>query len=468
MYQGLLKRNASLIGIFSCICDIVVVLFSAGLSYYWRYGNIDYIPTHYYWAAIVGSLIAFILLSSFKVYGSMRGKSLGTIFLRLLAAWLVTTLLLAVFAFFTKTGTEYSRVWLAAWGIIGFLCLLAFRVVLHITLRILRSLGFNQRSVAIIGADAHGEQVVKGIQSAEWTGYHITEIFDLEPSLQGKLIGGVAVRLMPEDLGAYLKQKEVDEVWLAMSLSAEQNIKKILHALRFSTTNIRFIPDLFGLDLLNHSVTDLAGIPAIDLRATPMRGFNRILKAIEDRLLGGIILLMISPVLLVIALIIKLTSKGPVLFKQKRYGWDGKIINVYKFRSMYVHQEHGSVTQATKNDKRITPIGRFIRRTSLDELPQFINVVQGRMSIVGPRPHAVEHNEYYKNLVERYMQRHMVKPGITGWAQINGYRGETDTVEKMEKRIEYDLYYIENWSLWFDFKIIWLTFFKGFLSKNAY
>ncbi|MDH5184914.1 MAG: exopolysaccharide biosynthesis polyprenyl glycosylphosphotransferase, partial [Gammaproteobacteria bacterium] len=177
----------------------------------------------------------------------------------------------------------------------------------------------------------------------------------------------------------------------------------------------------------------------------------------------------ISPLLLFIAISIKLSSKGPVFFKQMRHGWDGRIIKVYKFRSMKVHQEFdGTVTQAIKRDPRITKIGAFLRRTSLDELPQFYNVLQGRMSIVGPRPHAVAHNEHYKEVVDQYMLRHKVKPGITGWAQVNGWRGETDTVEKMQKRVEFDLFYIENWSFWFDLKIIFLTVFKGFVDKNAY
>jgi putative colanic acid biosynthesis UDP-glucose lipid carrier transferase len=200
-----------------------------------------------------------------------------------------------------------------------------------------------------------------------------------------------------------------------------------------------------------------------------MDGPARFIKRTEDILIGGLISLLILPVCLGIAIAIKATSPGPVVFKQYRTGINGKKFKVYKFRSMVVHQEHnGDVTQAKKNDARITPIGAFLRRTSLDELPQFFNVLQGRMSLVGPRPHALAHNEYYKDLVESYMQRHKVKPGITGWAQVNGYRGETDTLDKMQKRVEYDLWYIDNWSLWLDLKIIFLTVFKGFINKNAY
>jgi putative colanic acid biosynthesis UDP-glucose lipid carrier transferase len=239
--------------------------------------------------------------------------------------------------------------------------------------------------------------------------------------------------------------------------------------LRHHTISIRFVLDIFGLDLLSHSISDLAGFPMLNLNASPMVGVNRMVKALEDRIIAFFILIFISPILLGIAISVKLTSKGPVLFKQLRHGWDGRIIKVYKFRTMYVHQEtHGKVTQATQNDKRITRLGKFLRRTSLDELPQFFNVLQGRMSIVGPRPHAIEHNEFYKDSIKAYMQRHKVKPGITGWAQVNGWRGETDHLGKMEKRVEYDLFYIENWSLGLDLKIIFLTIFQGFFHKNAY
>jgi putative colanic acid biosynthesis UDP-glucose lipid carrier transferase len=202
---------------------------------------------------------------------------------------------------------------------------------------------------------------------------------------------------------------------------------------------------------------------------SPVTGFTRITKKIQDIILGSIILISISPILGLIALSIKLTSNGPVFFKQKRMGWNGLEINIYKFRTMCDHQETElEITQAHKNDKRVTNLGRFLRKTSLDELPQFINVLQGRMSIVGPRPHAMAHNEIYKELVPGYMLRHKVKPGITGWAQIHGYRGETDQLVKMEKRVEYDKFYIENMSLGLDLKIIFLTVFKGFLNKNAY
>ncbi|MBA1884175.1 exopolysaccharide biosynthesis polyprenyl glycosylphosphotransferase, partial [Escherichia coli] len=213
---------------------------------------------------------------------------------------------------------------------------------------------------------------------------------------------------------------------------------------------------------------DVNGVPVVPLFDTPMNGINMVFKRIEDLLIASLILILISPILILIALSVKLTSKGPVIFRQIRYGMDGKPIKVYKFRSMNVMENDENVKQATKNDTRVTKVGAFLRKTSLDELPQFFNVITGQMSIVGPRPHAVAHNELYRDLIEGYMLRHKVKPGITGWAQINGWRGETDTLDKMKMRVEYDLAYIREWSIWLDIKIIFLTVFKGFVNKSAY
>jgi putative colanic acid biosynthesis UDP-glucose lipid carrier transferase len=228
------------------------------------------------------------------------------------------------------------------------------------------------------------------------------------------------------------------------------------------------IPDVFTFNILQARTEEVNGVPVVPLFETPISGMNMVLKRLEDIILSISILVFISPVLVCISAVVKLTSPGPVIFRQLRYGIGGKPINVWKFRSMKVMENGGEVVQATKEDSRVTPVGKFLRRTSLDELPQFINVLMGEMSIVGPRPHAVSHNEQYRKLIDGYMLRHKVKPGITGWAQINGWRGETDELEKMQKRVEYDLEYIRNWSVWFDIKIVFLTIFKGFVSKTAY
>ncbi len=260
----------------------------------------------------------------------------------------------------------------------------------------------------------------------------------------------------------------VDKVYITLGMADQSKINWLVQELSDTTASVYIIPDIFMFHLLHARSESLDGLPSISIFDTPMDGASHIVKRIEDIVLASIILAMISLPMLAIAIGIKITSPGPIFFKQKRYGMDGKPIEVWKFRSMKVMENGAKVTQATKNDSRITPFGAFLRRTSLDELPQFINVLRGEMSIVGPRPHAVAHNEQYRKLVQGYMLRHKMKPGITGWAQVNGWRGETDTLDKMQKRVEFDLDYIHHWSFWWDVKIIFLTLFKGFINKNAY
>ena len=251
-------------------------------------------------------------------------------------------------------------------------------------------------------------------------------------------------------------------------MTPQVRILKLLDEMRDTTTSIYFMPDTFIHDMIQARVDMLNGIPMLAVCETPFLGINGIIKRVSDIVLSVIILLLISPLLLILAIGVKLSSPGPIIFRQSRYGLDGKEITVYKFRSMTVSENGSNIVQAQKNDVRVTRFGAFIRKTSLDELPQFINVLQGRMSIVGPRPHAVAHNETYRKLIKNYMVRHKVKPGITGWAQVNGYRGETDTLEKMEKRIEFDLDYMRNWSLYLDLWIIIRTVMVVFKDKNAY
>lgn len=265
-----------------------------------------------------------------------------------------------------------------------------------------------------------------------------------------------------------VKSNEIKEVYIALPMVAKDRIKDAILQLSNSTVNAYIVPDLYTYKLSVSQIARIGNVHTFSIFSSPFEGLGALTKRIEDVVVGSLITVLILPVLCLVALGVKLSSPGPILFKQDRYGLGGKKIKVWKFRSMKVMENSEVVTQATKNDPRVTRFGRFIRRTSLDELPQFINVLQGSMSIVGPRPHAVSHNEEYRVLVDNYMVRHKIKPGITGLAQINGYRGETDTLDKMEKRVEYDIKYLQNWSLSMDLKIIFLTVFKGFVSDTAY
>ena len=277
-----------------------------------------------------------------------------------------------------------------------------------------------------------------------------------------KLLGSIA------SVAEFVKAHNVQHIYIALPMSAQPRILALMDELRDTTASVYFVPDIFSFDLIQANISTVNGIPILAVCESPFIGINSVIKRISDVVLSILILLLISPLMALIAIAVKLSSRGPVLFKQRRYGLDGKEIVVYKFRSMKVMEDDGQINQATRDDPRTTRLGSFLRKTSMDELPQFINVLQGSMSIVGPRPHAISHNEMYRSLIKGYMIRHKVKPGITGWAQVNGFRGETDTLEKMQGRIDYDLDYLRNWSLFLDLLIIFKTIGVVIRDKNAY
>lgn len=468
--KGFIERNNLLIWNLARLFDVSCIILAGVLAYFLRFNaNISQIPELYAYSILAAAILSAIIFPRFDLYQSWRGKQwfshLRAVFLALLLLVLIITLIFV----FLKVSERFSRLWLFGWFTISFVLIVGYRFLTYLLLTWIRASGYNRRNVLVVGAGNLGKFVSQNLLSQRSSGYDIALFLDDNSELLGTTIDNVQILSDMEKIEFYVKEFNIREVWVALPLRAEKRLKEIMGLLRYSMVNIKLIPDIFGLELMNHSVCKVAGVYALDLRSTPMVGWRQLVKYLEDRLIGLFIFILIIPIVILISIGIKLSSPGPVLFKQRRHGWDGKIINVYKFRTMKIHQENsGQVSQATKNDSRITKLGRFLRKTSLDELPQFYNVLQGRMSIVGPRPHAIEHNEMYKSKVDKYMLRHKVKPGITGWAQINGYRGETDTLEKMQKRVEYDLYYIQHWSLWLDLKIIFLTIFKGFVNKNAY
>jgi putative colanic acid biosynthesis UDP-glucose lipid carrier transferase len=321
---------------------------------------------------------------------------------------------------------------------------------------LLRLQGPMQRAV-IIGMNEQGIELAKKITGTPLSRVELCGFVDsraterLNPRGEHKLLGDMS------QIAQVIRDHNISNIYLSLPMASQPRILKLLDDLKDTTASIYFVPDMFVTDLIQGRAGTVCGTPVISVCETPFAGMNGVLKRGSDIVFSIGILLMIFPVLLVIAAAVKWTSPGPIIFKQRRYGLDGQEILVYKFRSMSVTENGATVTQATKNDSRITPLGAILRRTSLDELPQFINVLQGRMSIVGPRPHAVAHNEMYRKLIKGYMVRHKVKPGITGWAQINGFRGETETLDKMQGRIDYDLDYLRNWSLRLDVRIILTT-----------
>lgn len=466
--RGLLREYASLLTIVARVSDVVAVVIGASIAFYWRFHHLQ-LPSNYQIAILISTLLVLGVFPVFGIYGSWRGKSRFVQLRTITVAWVSVLLVLIVIAYLTKTGQTVSRQWTVAWGTFAWTLMLLFRVGLGQGLRFIRKKGWNHKRVVIVGAGRLGRDVERRLSEYAWTGFDIVGFVDNEPVAASESGGKVQLLGDIKSLGDVVEKKRIDEVWIALPLKDEERVKRVFHSMRHSTATIRFVPDIFGFNLLNHSVTEIAGLAVLDLSITPMVGLNRVVKAFEDRVLCMIILLLISPVMLVIAIGVKLSSPGPVFFRQLRHGWDGRPFEVYKFRTMVVHDDqHGEYSQARKGDPRVTRFGAFLRKTSLDELPQFLNVMQGHMSIVGPRPHPIPLNDKHKDLVDAYMQRHKVKPGITGWAQVNGWRGETDTLYKMKKRVEYDLYYIENWSLWFDLKVIFMTLFRGFRHPNAY
>ncbi len=312
----------------------------------------------------------------------------------------------------------------------------------------------RRAKAVIIGAGPVGVKVAEALVRLREEGHDVLGWFDdrtedrLDPGALARLLGGL------KDVAQYVRANGVKEVYITMPLGSQPRIVELLESLQGTTASLYYVPDVFGISIIQGRLQDMNGVPVVGICETPFTGTNAMAKRISDIILASIIIVLISPLLLAIAIGVKLSSPGPAIFRQKRNGLDGGEITVYKFRSMRSMDNGPVVAQATKDDPRITPFGAFLRRSSLDELPQFFNVLQGRMSIVGPRPHAVAHNELYRELISAYMVRHKVKPGITGWAQVNGLRGETETVEKMKARVEYDLEYLRNWSIGLDLQII--------------
>lgn len=415
------------------------------------------------------AVLSYIWVSSLTgVYQSYRAISDLEWFAKVSIAWLVSSVFLLTFLWAFKASEDFSRLWLASWFLFGWLLTLIWRGLAYQLLIRLRAKGYDQKRVVIVGAGHLGQRLTSALKEHKTAGFEVLAVFDDNEHLWSSQISGVTV-LPLEQLISWISSHTVDEIWFALPLRAEARLHQLLQSLQNTTVNLRYVPNLSSLRLLNHAPREVLGFSILDLSVSPMSELgNRMIKWLEDKLLASVILLLISPLMLLIALGIKLTSAGPIFYKQKRHGWNGQVFEIYKFRSMVVHSEpNGSLTQAKRGDARITPFGHLLRRTSLDELPQFFNVIKGDMSIVGPRPHALVHNDHYGELIEGYMRRHKMKPGITGWAQVHGFRGETDTIDKMQNRVEHDLWYIEHWSLWLDLKIILLTLINGFINKNA-
>jgi len=384
------------------------------------------------------------------------------------SSWLVLLSILALCAYATRSFHYFENdvllAWAAATPVLQWLATWLGRTVV----RRRAARPESRRTAVVVGASALGVKVARALQGGDDAGVEFVGFFDdrtdgrVDAEARTKILGNLS------EVAAYTTEHRVREVYITLPLGSQPRIVELLEQLQDTTASLFFVPDVFGISIIQGRLQDMNGVPVVGICETPFTGTNELVKRISDIIIALVIIVLISPLLLAIAIGVKLSSPGPVLFRQRRNGLDGHEIVVYKFRSMRTMEDGDVVRQATRNDPRVTPFGAFLRRTSFDELPQFFNVLAGTMSIVGPRPHAVTHNKEYRQIIKAYMVRHKVKPGITGWAQVNGQRGETDTVEKMRMRVEYDLEYLRNWSLGLDLKIIASTIRVLFFDRQAY
>jgi len=464
--QGLIRSNQNSFSAAYRMADVLIILLVLLAAV--RLNGLELSPS-YMVAGLIAVCVFLLVSESLELYRSWRSASVTNMLSMMTLAWLTARAGVLLAAFSLKVSESFSRIAIGAWMLSTLLALFAWRLFVRNVLSTLRRRGLNSRRVVIVGVNASGWRMRQQIKDMPQLGYRFMGFFDdrspervktefPEAVLQGSI----------EELIQRAKDDEFDVIYIALPLKAQKRIAEILERCGDTTASVHLIPDFFVYNLLHARLCQVGSMQTLSVYETPVSGVNDVLKRMFDIVFSLCVLSVIAIPMLVIAAIVKITSPGPAIFKQLRYGLDGRSIEVWKFRSMSTMDNGSEVKQATKGDARITPVGAFIRKTSLDELPQFINVLQGSMSVVGPRPHAVAHNEQYRKLIPYYMLRHKVKPGITGWAQINGYRGETDTLDKMSGRVDYDLDYIRHWSLWMDIKIILLTLFKGFTGKNVH
>ncbi|MGE0844832.1 MAG: undecaprenyl-phosphate glucose phosphotransferase [Flavobacteriaceae bacterium] len=381
---------------------------------------------------------------------------------RLFGAWLAVFAITAAAFFFIKLGDQLSRAWLAMWFVFGLVAVMSFRAALAMQVREWTRSGRLVRRVAVVGGGQRGEELIRMLDADPESDLEICGVFDDRNDARSPdMVAGYRKLGTVDDLVRFVRKTRVDLLIVTLPFSAEARVLQMLKKLWVLPVDIRLSAHTNRLQLRPRNYSFVANVPMLDLFDRPLADWDVIVKAAFDRVLGALMLVAASPVMLAVAIAVKLDSKGPALFRQKRYGFNNEMTEVFKFRSMYTDMsDAGAAKLVTRDDPRVTRVGRFIRKTSLDELPQLINVVRGELSLVGPRPHAVQAkaaNRLYDEVVDGYFARHRVKPGITGWAQIHGWRGETDTPEKIQRRVEHDLYYIENWSIWLDLYIVAMT-----------
>jgi len=453
------------------VADLLVIALAAFAAHLLRFQNAD-MPGSYILVVLVVLLIAANVFHGFRLYRFAALTEPLFQVRKLFLAWVLVGLVVVAMGFLTKASADYSRLWVVAWGSMAFvgLCILRFGVRLRLVSW--QRQGRLSRRYAVVGAGEQGHRIVRFLKEHPDAGLELVGVFDDRTSRVPKTVEGVPLKGTVDDLLATVRSQRIDSIVVALPWLAEDRLLEILYRLKTIPVDVHLCPEGIAYRFPSRPFHDLRGMNMLSVLERPMSNWDAVVKGLEDRILAALVLFFVLPLLGIIALAIKLDSRGPVFFRQRRYGFNNELIEVYKFRTMY-HERADATAEhlATRDDPRVTPLGAFLRRSSLDELPQFINVLKGDMSIVGPRPHATSAKAAgtpYEYAVAAYAARHRVKPGITGWAQVNGWRGETDTIEKIENRVKYDLFYIDNWSLALDLKIILMTFGAILKGENAY
>jgi Undecaprenyl-phosphate glucose phosphotransferase len=457
------------------VIEVALVAITGVALYLWYVVPVNDATRYYYIGGIVGiSLVSMLAFQAADIYQVQAFRGHEKQYMRLASAWSVVFLLAVTTSYFTKSGDQFSRVWLGSYYVLGLFVLIAFRRALFLLVRRWTRQGRLDRRTVVVGAGSSGEELISALGAQRDSDVHVVGVFDD----RGDDRSSASCRGVPklgtvDDLVEFARHTRVDLVIFSLPISAEGRILHMLKKLWVLPLDIRLAAHSNKLRFRPRSYSYIGHVPVLDVFDRPIADWDVVMKWLFDKIIGSLVLIGVAPIMLLIALAIKLNSKGPVLFKQRRYGFNNKFVEIYKFRSMYVEDTDANANKlVTRNDPRVTGVGRFLRKTSLDELPQLFNVVfTGNLSLVGPRPHAIhakaaEH--LYDEAVDGYFARHRVKPGITGWAQINGWRGETDSREKILHRVEHDLYYIENWSFLFDLYIVACTPFALIRGEGAY
>ncbi len=459
-------RRLILIGL--RLADTLVVI-AAGIFAYWaRHGIFD-LPDVYLTALLVAAFLTATCMHFTNLYSFSNLATFSLQFGKVTAICGAVFVTLIALAYFTQVSDSFSRFWVITWFTTTLVLFGILRTGLAYQVERWAKHGELDINIVVIGTGESAAKLIRHLEATQSAGTKVVGVFDERKPRTPENIAGYPVRGNVDDLLVFLRKNRVDEIIIAIPWRAGVELRETIKKLQTVAAEVKLCPEEISLGLPHLGYGEVAGIPMLKLSERPLSGWSVFSKGLEDRILGTLILIVISPLLVLIAAIVKLTSRGPVFFTQMRYGFNNNEFTVLKFRTMYTSASQPvQVAQATREDPRVTPVGNILRRASLDELPQLINVIRGKMSLVGPRPHAVAHNEEYGAVINGYLSRHRVKPGITGWAQINGFRGETQTLDLMRQRVQYDLYYIENWSILFDLRILVMTLFVGFVHRNAY